>query len=77
MLVSRLPILLGGIRPGDVVIFQHPLHGKLIKRVDHLEAEGSQVFVTGTSPDSIDSRTFGAIPREIVLGKVIWHIPGK
>lgn len=77
MLVSKIPILFRGIQPGDIVLFQHPTHGKLIKRVERLEVGGTAVYVLGTNSDSIDSRDFGAVPRSLVLGKVILHIPKK
>ncbi len=75
--VSKVPILLSGIRPGDVVVFQHPLHGKLIKLVEHLESGGRSVYVVGLDTDSVDSRAFGAIPKQMILGKVVWHISKK
>ncbi len=71
--VSKIPILFTGIHPGDVVIFQHPTHGKLIKKVERLESGGKALWVVGTNPNSIDSRQFGAVPVQFVLGKVIWH----
>ncbi len=73
VLVSSLPILLRGIRPGDAVVFEHPRLGRLIKLVERLEAGGSSVYVIGLDKFSSDSRTFGAIPRNLVEGKVIWH----
>ena len=77
VLVSRIPILLRGIHPGDVVVFKHPHLGKLIKLVERLESEGRSVYVVGLDEESVDSRTFGAVPRNLVLGKVIWRIPKK
>ena len=74
MIVSKIPILLRGIRPGDVVLFRHPTKGELIKIVDHLEDSGRLLFVTGLTADSFDSRQFGPIPRSTVLGKAIFHI---
>jgi signal peptidase I len=74
--VSEIPILLSGIRPGDAVIFRHPTLGKLIKLVERVEQGGSRIFVVGLDPESRDSRTFGAVPRALVLGKVIGHIRG-
>ena len=73
VLVSQLPILWQGIRPGDAVIFEHPRLGRLIKLVERLEDGGRAVFVVGLDAFSSDSRTFGAIPRELIQGKVIWH----
>jgi signal peptidase I len=77
VLVSSLPYWVGAIRPGDVVVFRRPTGGVMIKIVERLENEGRSLFVTGRSADSMDSRTFGAVPREAVLGKVIWRISRK
>lgn len=77
MLVSRIPILLFGIRPGDVVVYQHANDDKRIKIVERLENGGQSVFVVGLNDASLDSRVFGAIPRRLVLGKVIAHFPKK
>jgi len=74
VLVSKVPLLFSGIRPGDVVVFRHPYHGKMIKIVERLEPDRRAVFVIGTNDDSVDSRTFGPIPRRLVMGKVVWHV---
>jgi signal peptidase I len=77
VIVSKIPILLSGLKPGDVIVYLHPGQGKRIKIVDHLEDGGKSVFVVGLHPDSRDSRSFGAIPRELVVGKVFGHIRKK
>jgi len=74
VLVSRVPVLLSGIHSGDVVVFDHPSHGKMIKIVKRLDQDNRSAFVVGTNPDSVDSRMFGPVPYHMVLGKVIWHI---
>ncbi|MBE0699066.1 MAG: S26 family signal peptidase [Anaerolineaceae bacterium] len=74
VLVSKLPIFFGGIQVGDTIVFRHPTLGKLIKIVERVEDEGRQFFVIGLDPLSRDSRTFGAVARTLVLGKVIGHI---
>ena len=73
VLVSQIPMLWQGIRPGDVVVFQHPRLGRLIKLVERLEDGGSSLYVVGLDANSSDSRIFDAIPRDRVEGKVIWH----
>lgn len=77
VLVSEIPLRFCGVRPGDVVVFDHPHDGKVIKLVKHLEDDGRSVFVIGLHPDSIDSRVYGAIPRSLIEGKVIWHVSRK
>ncbi len=73
VLVSQIPMLWRGIRQGDVVVFRHPRLGRLIKLVERLEDGGQSVYVVGLDAHSSDSRTFGAIPRAQIQGKVIWH----
>lgn len=75
--VSQLPILLRGIRPGDVVIYNHPLKGRRIKIVERLEDGGKAVFLVGTAINSEDSRNFGAVPCKWVKGKVIGRVAKK
>ncbi len=77
VLVSKIPILIKGIRPGDAVVFQHPRLGRLIKLVERLDAGESYVYVVGMSTFSSDSRTFGAIPRDLIQGKVSWHFSSE
>lgn len=74
VVISHVPLLFRGVRPGDVVVFNHPQDGEVIKLVDHLEEGGRSAFVIGLHPASIDSRTYGAIPLSLIVGKVIWHI---
>lgn len=59
-------------KKGDTVIFDHPKYGRMIKSINRIESD--KIQVTGLHPDSIDSRQFGPIDREDIIGKVIWHI---
>ena len=61
------------LRPGQVVAFRHPEHGLLIKRIVRL-LPGGDVWVEGDHPASLDSRRFGPVPPEAVLGRVLAHI---
>jgi nickel-type superoxide dismutase maturation protease len=74
VLVAGLRRSLRSVGRGDVVVFRHPPHGIMIKRVDHAEPEAGQVFVIGTNRSSVDSRQFGPVAMDELLGKVIWHI---
>jgi signal peptidase I len=73
VIVSKIPFLFAPPSPGDVVAFHQPGYGTLIKRIQAL-APGGGLSVTGTHPESVDSRTFGPVRRADLLGKVIWHI---
>jgi len=62
------------IKPGDVVVFRHHSYGLMIKQVDWIDSEGDALYVVGTQPGSLDSRQFGPISGNLIVGKVIWHI---
>jgi nickel-type superoxide dismutase maturation protease len=74
VVVTTIPFFLNRVRVGDVVVFRHPEYGELIKRVEKITPGSREFFVVGTHPNSVDSRVFGALPRETLLGRVIWHI---
>jgi signal peptidase I len=74
VLVAKIPFFLDRLKPGDAVAFRHPVYGTMIKIVEHIAPTDELVFVSGTHTDSLDSRQLGPIPRESLLGKVIWHI---
>jgi signal peptidase I len=74
VLIAKIPFLLNHLSPGDVVIFRHPDYGVMIKKIDFLLPGDDEIFVTGTHDQSIDSRRFGPIKRDDLIGKVIWHI---
>lgn len=78
---SMLPTL----RPGQIVIasglFRQPqIDSVVIVRHDNLEkikrvrvVDNGRVFIVGdNNRGSIDSRVFGWLPEESVIGKVIW-----
>ncbi len=66
VIAKRMP----GITPGRIVVISHNGLEK-IKRVQDL-LDG-QVFVVGDNPNkSTDSRSFGRIPAESIIGEIIW-----
>ena len=66
--------LFGTIKSGDIVVFMHPIYGTMIKKV--LSVSSDLINVIGTHIHSLDSRLLGPIHHDMLLGKVIWHIPG-
>jgi len=73
VIISKIPFLFAPPSPGDVIAFRQVGYGLLIKRIEGVTQYG-EVNVIGSHPESIDSRVFGPIRRESILGKVIWHI---
>ena len=61
--------------PGDIVVLRDPEWRStfVAKRLARVESNGDLV-VLGDNPNvSRDSRAFGAVPRELVVGKVFWR----
>ncbi len=57
--------------PGDIVLARHPLEPdtRVLKRVDHITPDG-RLFLKGDGTVSTDSRDFGALAPDQVLGVV-------
>nr|BEK68106.1 hypothetical protein KPHV_53330 [Kitasatospora purpeofusca] len=74
------------IRPGAVVVFRHPFQQNLlvVKRADGRRPKGWWLLSDNRPVDS-DSRSYGAVPDELVLGRVLlrlrprpaWLAPGR
>jgi len=73
VLIGKIPFLLGRVRPGDIVAFRHAEYGLMIKKVETISADGAEFSVIGTHPTSIDSRKFGPVKKEQMVGKVLRH----
>jgi signal peptidase I len=77
ILAAGVPFPGGRVSAGDVIVFDQPGYGQLIKRVQHVLEDGQAYEVRGTQIASTDSRNFGPVPKTRVSGKVIWHIRGN
>ena len=73
VLICGFSLILKRIKTGDFVVFNHPEHGVMIKKIKKVFKENGELFVVGTHPASVDSRSFGPIPLNQVYGKVISH----
>jgi hypothetical protein len=63
--------------PGDIVVARHPFRSDLllVKIVTSLTASG-ECLLHGLNPaESTDSRTFGAVPRRFILGRITSQLP--
>ena len=62
-----------GPQPGEIVLARHPLKRgvEMVKRVLRVEDDG-RVFVVGDAPlESRDSRGFGPLAPDLILGRVV------
>lgn len=64
-------------RPGDIIVMRHPFRKgvRVVKRVTEVFEDG-RFLVRGDDPlESEDSRTFGAVAPESIIGKVTGRFP--
>jgi len=80
---SMLPTLKSGdavlvdekatVKIGDLVLAEHPYRSsvKIVKRVAEIEAESGYVLSGDNPAESTDSRAFGAVSIESIIGRVV------
>ena len=75
LIVDRGPVRGYRPRPGHVVIASDPRapEREIVKRVDHIDIHGASWLLGDNPADSTDSRHFGAVPGELVTGRVRWR----
>ena len=58
--------------PGDIIICRHPQRPslRLVKRVKEAFYDGSCYVLSDNECEGSDSRSFGVVARELVIGKV-------
>ncbi len=62
------------VSAGDVVLIVHPERSDLLIVKRLVRRDGSGWWVEGDRRDSSeDSRTFGAVPAESIIGRVWWR----
>lgn len=74
VLVSRIAYWFSKPKSGDLVVLRDPREPErlLLKRID--EAHGNSFEVAGDHAGaSTDSRTFGPVPADLILGKVVFR----
>ncbi|MDR2185390.1 MAG: signal peptidase I [Treponema sp.] len=58
-------------REGDVVVFYTPRGEIAVKRCAGLTGEGTFIALGDNSRDSLDSRSYGPVPADHIVGKVL------
>lgn len=63
--------------PGDIVVARHPFRTDvlLLKIITSLTASGECLLHGLNRAESTDSRTFGAVPRQLILGRITSRLP--
>lgn len=62
------------IQTGDIVVFDHPEYGQLIKTVLTNDRDKYLLKVSGLHTDSITIQKLGPIHYRSIIGKVLFHI---
>ena len=75
VVLTTIPFFFNSLKGGDVVVFRHPEHGRMIKKVEYIHSEQGTISVIGSLPNSVDSRQFGPVHKRDLIGKVLWHVP--
>lgn len=60
------------ISPGDIVVCRHPFTPslRLVKRISETFYDGSCYVVSDNAAEGTDSRSFGVVGRELIIGLV-------
>ncbi|HUC38739.1 MAG TPA: nickel-type superoxide dismutase maturation protease [Candidatus Acidoferrum sp.] len=76
VLVSRLSYLFGRPKEKDIVVLRYPGRKTIIiKRISKIR-DGSYLVLGDNRSLSVDSRTFGPVRKDAIIGKVISVIRG-
>lgn len=70
--VHKATHALASISPGDIVICLHPLKPniRMVKRVSETFYDGSCYVLSDNATEGTDSRSFGVVGSELVIGRV-------
>ncbi|MEK6878438.1 MAG: S26 family signal peptidase [Nanoarchaeota archaeon] len=71
IIISKIPYLFKSPKINDIVAFQGKENNTMVKRIKYIK--NNKFFLLGDNKsDSLDSRNFGSISREQILGKLIF-----
>ena len=72
VLVNKLSYRLAKPRPGDLVVVRDPREPErlLLKRIDREAGPDGWLVLGDNAEGSTDSRQFGPVARELIVGKV-------
>lgn len=63
-------------RVGDIILARHPYKTsvKIVKRVSEILPDGALILIGDNPVESTDSRSFGSISRDHIIGRVVCRI---
>lgn len=74
IIISSIPYMFSSPKPEDIVLLLEPHSEKrVVKRIE--KVKNDTYFVRGENPsDSQDSRTYGAVSKTRVIGKMLFKL---
>ncbi|GMO31435.1 MAG: hypothetical protein Ta2B_12550 [Termitinemataceae bacterium] len=73
-MLSRYLLSWGGVKAGDIVVFWTPRNELAVKRCGEIFIAGGLTFFSAlgdNSLESFDSRSYGSVPVDNIIGKVV------
>ncbi|MEC7285603.1 S24 family peptidase [Alteromonas macleodii] len=61
------------LRSGQIVVVKSSTYGVIIKRVDHVNTDGTFTLTGDNKAHSVSQEAMGKFTRAQLLGKVIYH----
>jgi len=74
VLTWRAPRQFRKLIPGDTVVFDHSVYGRMIKKVTLNNPAERTLAVRGSHPDSLPAQKIGLVPYQNIIGKVFYRI---
>lgn len=71
LIVNKLAYLFGKPKIDDIVLLKSPVENRLLIKKISFKKDGKYFVIGENEKESIDSRNFGWVYRESILGKVI------
>jgi signal peptidase I len=73
VLLAKSPSVINKLSIDDDIVFEHQTYNKMIKRIIAIQPD-NRFLVRGLNPASISIVEIGPIDKNIIIGKVIFHI---
>jgi signal peptidase I len=74
IIICKHSFILKKLKVGDIIVFNQPTYGLMVKQISKIIEHGKEFFVTGLHEQSIDSGTLGPININSIIGKKVLRI---
>ncbi len=60
------------LKKNDIIVAEHPVYGRLIKRVVQIDDNG--YWLAGDNPQSVSTEKMGPVKKKQILGKFLFAV---